>query len=69
LAFEFEQMTVVHHAIDSYRHVTGGREDNTPQYSLTLTYQMRAVAALGSRADINARDSPLASYTIIIRRT
>jgi hypothetical protein len=62
LAFEFQQMTAAHDAIDFYRHVTGGRADETPQYGLALAYKMRPRLRWEAGLDISARDSPLASY-------
>jgi hypothetical protein len=46
----------------TYRFVTGARNDKSPQYSLALTYTMRPWLSWEAGLDINARDSPLASY-------
>ena len=46
----------------TYRFVTGDRKDKSPQYSLALTFKMRPWLRWEAGLDINARDSPLASY-------
>jgi polysaccharide biosynthesis protein VpsM len=46
----------------TYRFVTGDRKDRSPQYSLALTYKMRQWLRWEAGLDINARDSPVASY-------
>ena len=46
----------------TYRFVTGERKDRSPLYSLALTYKMRWWLRWEAGLDLNARDSPLASY-------
>src|SRR5256885_3512750 len=46
----------------TYRFVTGERRDRSPLYSLALTYKMRWWLRWEAGLDLNARDSPLASY-------
>jgi hypothetical protein len=47
----------------TYHFVTGNtRKDKSPQYRLALTYKMRPWLRWEAGLDINARDSPVASY-------
>jgi len=46
----------------TYRFVTGERRDRSPLYSLALTYKMRWWLRWEAGVDLNARDSPVASY-------
>ena len=46
----------------TYRFVTGERKDRSPLYSLALTYKMRWWLRWEAGLDLNARDSPVASY-------
>jgi hypothetical protein len=58
-----ESKLALSEAEQTYHFVTGNpRKDKSPQYSLALTYKMRRWLRWEAGLDINARDSPLASY-------
>jgi polysaccharide biosynthesis protein VpsM len=58
-----ESKLAVSEVEQTYHFVTGNpRKDTSPQYSLALTYKMRPWLRWEAGLDVNARDSPVASY-------